>query len=51
MSTDARYSERTWARTRAKRELLLAIGRRLARWRIVRVKAGHYYSPVPSRKE
>ena len=51
MGTDARYSERTWARTRAKRELLLAIGRRLARWRIVRVKAGHYYSPVPSRKD
>jgi len=45
------YSERSWARTRAKRELLLAVGRKLATWRIVRVRSGHYYSPVPSLKE
>ena len=51
MKHDSRYSERNWARTRAKRELLLAVGRRLARWRLVRVRNGHYYSPVPSIKE
>jgi predicted O-methyltransferase YrrM len=51
MADDSEYSERRWARTRAKRELLLALGRRLARWRIVRVRNGHYYSPVPSLKE
>ncbi len=45
------FTARNWARTRAKRELLLAVGRRLAAWRIVRVKNGHYYSPVPSLKE
>lgn len=45
------FTARNWARTRAKRELLLAVGRRLAAWRIVRVKDGHYYSPVPSPKE
>lgn len=39
---------RRWRRTRAKRELLLAVGRRLATWRILRIKNGHYYSPVPS---
>ena len=43
--------DRSWKRTRAKRELLLRIGRTLARWRVVRVKNGHYYSPVPSLKE
>lgn len=45
------FTARNWARTRAKREFLLAVGRRLAAWRIVRVKDGHYYSPVPSLKE
>jgi predicted O-methyltransferase YrrM len=47
----AGYTERNWPRTRAKRELLLAVGRKLAQWRVVRVWAGHYYSPVPSLKE
>jgi predicted O-methyltransferase YrrM len=45
------YSERSWARTRAKREFWLAVGQKLARWRILRVRNGHYYSPVPSIKE
>jgi predicted O-methyltransferase YrrM len=44
----AQYAARTWARTRRKRELLLAVGRKLAAWRLVRVRNGHYYSPVPS---
>lgn len=39
--------DRRWRRARAKRELLLAVGRRLATWRILRIKNGHYYSPVP----
>ena len=43
--------DRSWKRTRAKRELLLTVGRTLARWRIVRIKKGHYYSPVPSLRE
>lgn len=47
-STDA---ERSWARTRAKREFWIAVGRKLATWRILRVKNGHYYSPVPSMRE
>ena len=51
MTKDLRGVDRTWKRTRAKREFLLGIGRRLARWRVVRVKNGHYYSPVPSLKE
>ena len=51
MADDSEYSERNWARTRAKREFLLAVGQRLARWRIVRVWNGHYYSPMPSIKE
>jgi predicted O-methyltransferase YrrM len=45
------YSERSWKRTRAKREFLLTVGRKLFTWRILRVKNGHYYSPVPSIKE
>jgi len=51
MAHDSGYTARNWARTRAKREFLLAVGRKLATWRIVRVKDGHYYSPVPSIKE
>jgi predicted O-methyltransferase YrrM len=51
MTQDSEYAERHWARTRAKREFLLAVGRKLATWRIVRVRNGHYYSPVPSIKE
>ena len=46
-----REIDRSWARTRAKREFWIAVGRRLAAWRILRVKNGHYYSPVPSIKE
>jgi predicted O-methyltransferase YrrM len=45
------YSGRSWPRTRAKREFWLALGRRLAAWRILRIKIGHYYSPVLSRTE
>jgi predicted O-methyltransferase YrrM len=48
---DSRYSEASWARTRARRERLLAVGRRLFGWRILRIRNGHYYSPVPSIKE
>ena len=44
-------ADRSWRRTRAKREFLLRCGRTLARWRVVRVKNGHYYSPVPSLRE
>lgn len=44
-------ADRTWRRTRAKREFLLRVGSTLARWRVVRVKNGHYYSPVPSLRE
>lgn len=51
MADDSEYAPRNWPRTRAKREFLLAVGRKLAAWRIVRVKNGHYYSPVPSIKE
>ncbi len=51
MTDKLRYAERSWARTRAKREFLLAVGRKLATWRILRVRNGHYYSPVPSVKE
>jgi predicted O-methyltransferase YrrM len=48
MADDLGNVDRSWRRERAKRELLLRVGRTLARWRIVRVKNGHYYSPVPS---
>jgi predicted O-methyltransferase YrrM len=51
MSPQSDYSERSWPRTRARRELWLAVGRRLAAWRLLRVKSGHYYSPVPSLAE
>jgi predicted O-methyltransferase YrrM len=51
MDIDGSYDKRSWVRTRAKREFWLAIIRKLALWRIVRVRNGHYYSPVPSRKE
>jgi predicted O-methyltransferase YrrM len=51
MADDSEYAPRNWGRTRAKRDFLLAVGRKLAAWRIVRVKSGHYYSPVPSLKE
>jgi predicted O-methyltransferase YrrM len=51
MTGGSEYAERSWPRTRAKREFWLAVGRRLATWRILRVKNGHYYSPVPSIKE
>jgi predicted O-methyltransferase YrrM len=50
MAHKAGHTDRAWARTRAKREFLLAVGRRLLRWRIVRIPNGHYYSPVPSLK-
>jgi predicted O-methyltransferase YrrM len=43
--------EPSWARARAKREFWLAVGRRLFAMRILRVRNGHYYSPVPSVKE
>ena len=51
MVNKAGHAERSWARRRATREFLLAVGRRLLRWRILRVRNGHYYSPVPSIKE
>lgn len=51
MAGDSGYTERSWARTRAKREFWIAVGRKLATWRILRVRSGHYYSPVPSLKE
>jgi len=51
MPANAGYAGRSWTRTRAKREFLLAVARTLAKWRILRIKNGHYYSPVPSIKE
>lgn len=51
MTDNQRYAEGSWARKRAKREFLLAVARRLATWRILRLRNGHYYSPVPSLKE
>jgi predicted O-methyltransferase YrrM len=45
------YTERNWARTRALRETYWAVVRKLLRWRILRIRNGHYYSPVPSVKE
>jgi predicted O-methyltransferase YrrM len=51
MTTDERYAQDSWERTRSKREFWLAIARKLAGWRILRVRNGHYYSPVPSLKE
>jgi len=51
MARDSAHDERSWARTRTKRDFWLAVGRTLATWRILRVKNGHYYSPVPSIKE
>jgi predicted O-methyltransferase YrrM len=51
MADDSGYDGRSWARARAKREFWLAVGRKLATWRILRVRNGHYYSPVPSIKE
>jgi predicted O-methyltransferase YrrM len=51
MADATTLSAKQWARTRAKRELLLSIGKRLFSWRVLRVKNGHYYSPVPSIKE
>jgi predicted O-methyltransferase YrrM len=51
MPAETGYTEHSWARTRAKRELLLALGRKLASWRVLRIRNGHYYSPVPSLKE
>jgi predicted O-methyltransferase YrrM len=51
MTSEARYAERSWQRTRSKREFWLSIARKLAKWRIVRIRNGHYYSPVPSLKE
>jgi predicted O-methyltransferase YrrM len=43
--------ERTWERRRARQAFWLAVGKRLFSWRILRVKNGHYYSPIPSIKE
>jgi predicted O-methyltransferase YrrM len=51
MADDQQPDARAWARTRARREFAMAIGRKLAEWRILRVRNGHYYSPVPSVKE
>jgi predicted O-methyltransferase YrrM len=51
MTSESGFTERSWARTRARRELLIKVGRKLATWRLLRVKNGHYYSPVPSMKE
>ena len=51
MANELRSAEGTWVRRRAKREFWLAVARKLARWRVLRVKNGHYYSPVPSIKE
>jgi len=45
------YTERNWARTRALRNLFWAATRKLLKWRILRIRSGHYYSPVPSVKE
>jgi predicted O-methyltransferase YrrM len=51
MAGDSGYADRSWASTRAKREFWLAVAQKLARWRILRLRNGHYYSPVPSIKE
>ncbi|MEO7275729.1 MAG: class I SAM-dependent methyltransferase [Vicinamibacterales bacterium] len=51
MARDSSYSEATWGRTRARRELLIKVGKKLASWRVLRVPNGHYYSPVASLKE
>jgi predicted O-methyltransferase YrrM len=48
---EPRYTSASWARRRARRERLLAVGRRLFEWRILRIRNGHYYSPVPSIKD
>lgn len=45
------YAERNWPRTRVLRDIFWAIVRKLMKWRILRVRNGHYYSPVPSVKE
>lgn len=45
------YAERNWPRTRAFRQAFWAVTRKLLRWRILRIRNGHYYSPVPSLKE
>jgi predicted O-methyltransferase YrrM len=51
LAANSEYTEHSWARTRAKREFWLAVARKLAAWRILRVRNGHYYSPVPSRRQ
>lgn len=51
MTADTANVDRTWPRTRAKREFWLGVGRKLFTWRVLRVRNGHYYSPVPSLKE
>lgn len=51
MSDDAERDARSWPRRRARREFAMTIGRKLARWRILKVRNGHYYSPVPSLKD
>jgi predicted O-methyltransferase YrrM len=51
MAEDSKSAARSWPRRRARREFWLAVIVRLARWRILRLKNGHYYSPVPSMKE
>jgi predicted O-methyltransferase YrrM len=51
MPNHSDLTQRNWARSRAKREFLLAIGRKLAKWRILRIRNGHYYSPIPSLDE
>jgi predicted O-methyltransferase YrrM len=45
------YAERNWPWTRAKRQLFWAVVRKLMAWRILRIRNGHYYSPVPSLRE